>query len=251
MTAADATTDEAPRRTRLRAADRKVLILEAAGRAFATSGDVRGTTIKQIADEAGISEGIIYRHFESKDELFVQAAVEPLTKAVLASLDKIAQFDLNRAGPDLHDLSVRYYTETIAAIADLVPLLGLVLFGDPQYAVPFYRDVLAPALDQVRRSWDDAYLRETGEPYPSKLSATTHFGAILMLALEQRLAEHAPSTRQIAKQMVVLEEHRLSSVLSGARGRRTAAKAGSATSDQKPAKTVAQRRNGKPAAAAQ
>lgn len=239
MTAADATTDEAPRRTRLRAADRKALILEAAGRAFATSGDVRGTTIKQIADEAGISEGIIYRHFDSKDELFVQAAVEPLTKAVLASLDKIAQFDLNRVGPDLHELSVRYYTEMIEAVADLVPLLGLVLFGDPQYSVPFYRDVLAPALDQVRQSWDAAYLRETGESYPTKLSASTHFGAILMLALDHRLAEQAPPTRQIAKQMVVLEEHRLSSVLSGARGRRMASTPSNA--DPKPVKKAARR----------
>ena len=105
------------------------MILEAARRAFSASGDVRGTTIKHIADEAGISEGIIYRHFESKDELFVQAAVDPLTKAVKASLDKIAEFDLTRVGPELRELSVRYWTEAIDAIAELVPLLGLVLFG--------------------------------------------------------------------------------------------------------------------------
>ena len=108
MTAADRTADESARRPRLRAADRKVLILEAAGRAFAASGDVRGTTIKQIADEAGISEGMIYRHFDSKDELFVQAAIDPLTRALQTSLEKIAQFELNRVGPDLPELSVRY-----------------------------------------------------------------------------------------------------------------------------------------------
>ena len=78
MTAADQTADESPRRPRLRAADRKALILEAAGRAFAASGDVRGTTIKQIADEAGISEGMIYRHFDSKDELFEAAVTQTL-----------------------------------------------------------------------------------------------------------------------------------------------------------------------------
>jgi AcrR family transcriptional regulator len=224
MTAADQSIDDSPRRTRLRAADRKQLILEAARRAFSASGDVRGTTIKQIADEAGISEGIIYRYFASKDELFVEAAVAPLTAAVQASLEKIAQFDLNRVGPDLHELSVRYYAETIDAIADLIPLLGLVLFGDPQYAVPFYRDVLAPALEEVRKSWDTAYRRETGEPFPSKLSASTHFGALLMLALEQRLAERPPSSRRVAKDMVALEEHRLMSIINGALGRRTASK---------------------------
>jgi len=222
MTAADQTADESPRRPRLRAADRKALILEAAGRAFAASGDVRGTTIKQIADEAGISEGMIYRHFDSKDELFVQAAIDPLTRALQASLEKIAQFELNRVGPDLQELSVRYYTETIDAVADLIPLLGLVLFGDPEHAVPFYRDVLAPALEEVRKSWDDAYRRETGESFPSKLSATTHFGAILMLALDQRLGERPQSSRAVAKQMVALEERRLEPILASSLARRAA-----------------------------
>jgi len=222
MTGDDQPTDASPRRTRLRAADRKVLILEAARRAFSASGDVRGTTIKHIADEAGISEGIIYRHFESKDELFVQAAVDPLTKAVKASLDKIAEFDLTRVGPELRELSVRYWTEAIDAIAELVPLLGLVLFGDPRYAVPFYRDVLAPALEEVRVSWDEAYLRETGETYANSLSATTQFGGMLMFALEQRLAQKPPSSRQVAKQVVAAEERRLLPVITGAIGRRSA-----------------------------
>ena len=109
---------------------------------------------------------MIYRHFDSKDELFIQAAIDPLTRALQTSLEKIAEFELNRVGPDLHELSVRYYTETIDAIADLIPLLGLVLFGDPEYAVPFYRDVLAPALEEVRKSWDDVYRRETGRIVP-------------------------------------------------------------------------------------
>ena len=220
MTAADHSIDESPRRTRLSPGDRKRLILEAARRAFSASGDVRGTTIKQIADEAGISEGIIYRYFASKEQLFVEAAVAPLTEAVQTSLEKIAQFDLSRVGPDLHELSVRYYSEMIDAIADLMPLLGLVLFGDPQYAVPFYREVLTPALEEVRKSWDTAYRRETGEPFPTRLSASTHFGALLMLALDQRLAERPPSSRRVAKEMVALEEQRLLSMIHGALGRR-------------------------------
>ena len=46
---------------------------------------------------------MIYRHFDSKDELFVQAAIDPLTRALQNSLEKIAQFDLNRVGPDLQE----------------------------------------------------------------------------------------------------------------------------------------------------
>ena len=37
-----------------------------ARRAFTETGDMNGTTIKLIAERSGISEGVIYRHFESK-----------------------------------------------------------------------------------------------------------------------------------------------------------------------------------------
>ena len=43
---------------------------------------MNGTTVKVIAEHSGISEGVIYRHFESKDQLFFEAVVEPLKKAV-------------------------------------------------------------------------------------------------------------------------------------------------------------------------
>src|SRR3982074_3162681 len=73
----------APRpRRRLTAEARKSSILAAARRAFSETGDMNGTTIKVIAERAGISEGVIYRHFESKDQLFFEAVVEPLREAV-------------------------------------------------------------------------------------------------------------------------------------------------------------------------
>ena len=43
---------------------------------------MNGTTIKAIAERGGISESVIYRHFESKDQLFYEAVVEPLREAV-------------------------------------------------------------------------------------------------------------------------------------------------------------------------
>src|SRR4249920_2375710 len=71
----------APRpRRRLTAEARKSSILAAARRAFTETGDMNGTTIKVIAGHSGISEGVIYRHFESKDQLFFEAVVEPLKK---------------------------------------------------------------------------------------------------------------------------------------------------------------------------
>ena len=198
-----------PRATRLRAEDRKELILAAARRAFSRNGDARATTIKQIAEEARISEGIIYRHFESKEDLFVQAAVEPLSDAIRLGVEHIRRLDLNLSGVDRHELAMAYYREMVQRLADLLPLLGLVLFGDPEYAIPFYREVLTPALNDVRATWNDAYRRMTGEDFPSEVGSMANFGIALMFALDQRLAEDPKPVPTVARELADMETRRI------------------------------------------
>lgn len=55
---------------RLPAAQRKEQLLETAAKLFAVQG-YAGATTSQIAKAAGVTEPIIYRHFESKRELFI------------------------------------------------------------------------------------------------------------------------------------------------------------------------------------
>ncbi|HSW47324.1 MAG TPA: TetR/AcrR family transcriptional regulator [Phycisphaerae bacterium] len=55
---------------RMKAEDRRQQLLESAARCFARHG-YRGTTTAMIAAEAGISEPIIYRHFRTKQALFI------------------------------------------------------------------------------------------------------------------------------------------------------------------------------------
>ena len=79
MGTATAEDRDPPVRRRLTAVAPEGLDPEAARRAFIENGDVTGTTIRVIAERAGISEGVIYRHFDSKDQLFIEAVVEPLS----------------------------------------------------------------------------------------------------------------------------------------------------------------------------
>jgi AcrR family transcriptional regulator len=58
-----------PARVRLGRAERREQILAAATQAFARSG-FAGTSLDDIAAEAGISRVILYRHFDSKTELY-------------------------------------------------------------------------------------------------------------------------------------------------------------------------------------
>jgi AcrR family transcriptional regulator len=54
---------------RMNAESRRRQIVSVAGELFSKSG-FNGTTTKEIADRAGVSEAIIFRHFASKHELY-------------------------------------------------------------------------------------------------------------------------------------------------------------------------------------
>jgi AcrR family transcriptional regulator len=56
-------------------------MVEAAERVMRSKGLAHATT-KEIAREAGYSEGAIYKHFESKEELFIQVLTERLPSFV-------------------------------------------------------------------------------------------------------------------------------------------------------------------------
>lgn len=57
-------------RKRLTAPARRDLVLTAAARCFAAGG-YEATTIERIASDAGVTKPIVYRHFESKKELYL------------------------------------------------------------------------------------------------------------------------------------------------------------------------------------
>ncbi len=62
-------TDPADRRTLLQRPERRRSLIAAAARAFSRAG-FAGTSLEDVAAEAGVSRVLIYRHFDSKAELY-------------------------------------------------------------------------------------------------------------------------------------------------------------------------------------
>lgn len=98
---------------RLPGAERREAILEASLHLFAQHG-LHGVTTRQIAEAAGVSEALLYRHFDSKEDLYTElqrfclaetmraadkvAALEPSTSTlVLALYFMVSQ--ITRCGP--------------------------------------------------------------------------------------------------------------------------------------------------------
>ncbi|MDE2180434.1 MAG: helix-turn-helix transcriptional regulator, partial [candidate division NC10 bacterium] len=78
-------------RARLSAEERRQQIVDAAVDLFSRKG-FRGTRTREIAEAAGISEAMIYRHFATKRELY-SAIIEAksVTEELLASAATAAQ----------------------------------------------------------------------------------------------------------------------------------------------------------------
>ena len=78
-----------PRR-RLPAGERRAALLDCACRAFA-AGSYRGTTTAEIADEAGVTEPVLYRHFDSKRDLYLACIGDMWQRARALWEDAIAR----------------------------------------------------------------------------------------------------------------------------------------------------------------
>ncbi len=179
---------DAPRARRLTADARRRSILKAARRAFTETGDMNGTTIKTIAEFGGISEGVIYRHFESKDQLFLEAVVEPLREAVDDLVAATAAVDRDQPLTPERQLETMkgLYRQLISTFEEILPLLGLVLFGDPVVAKKFYRKDFAVAMDRLAEAWREVEDRYGFAFESPDISARAVMGIALILALEGR-----------------------------------------------------------------
>lgn len=174
------------RAPRLSAEDRKRSILEAARRAFSETGDLNGTTVKVIAEYGGISEGVIYRHFESKDQLFYEAVVEPLRAAVDELVAAAEVVDRDRPlNPERQLESLEgLYRQLTSTLEEILPLLGLVLFGDPKVARRFYEESFSVAMDRLADAWRDVEDRYGHELESPDVAARAVMGIAFVLALE-------------------------------------------------------------------
>ncbi|MDD9369339.1 MAG: helix-turn-helix domain containing protein [Acidimicrobiales bacterium] len=176
----------AARPKRLTAEARRSSILQAARRAFTETGDMNGTTIRHIAERGGISEGVIYRHFDSKDQLFFEAVVEPLRGAVdeLVAATEVVDAEGPLSASQQRDKLNGLYRQLTSTLVEVLPLLGLVLFGDPKVARRFYREHFSVAMDRLAGAWREVEVRYGFEFEHPEISARAVMGIALIMALE-------------------------------------------------------------------
>jgi AcrR family transcriptional regulator len=105
--------------------DRREQILEAALRVFARKGFARSTN-KDIATEAGITPGLIYHYFESKEDL-LQAVIEAASP--VQSIRALPPEALAQPA----EIFLRFVLQQMLEIAESEPFLQLIRVVVPEF----------------------------------------------------------------------------------------------------------------------
>jgi AcrR family transcriptional regulator len=96
-------------------------ILDAAARLMATVGLAR-TTTKQIAQAAGYSEAALYKHFQSKEEIFVSVLNErepPMAETLVRLTSRAGTADVSRHLTEVAQIAVLFYRRSFPMAASL------------------------------------------------------------------------------------------------------------------------------------
>ena len=148
---------------RLPASVRRRHILDAAREVFLRHG-LAGTRTRQIAEEAGVDERLLYHYFTSKEAIYEAAVLEPLQGMMdeLLGMWERAVAD----GPGSDDAKVlEGYTALLRTMAEVVPSLGMILYSDEDAARAFYRDHFYPLVQRGHEAASAFAARATGHGF--------------------------------------------------------------------------------------
>jgi len=123
--------------TRMSNEERKCRILTAVRKIFAHKG-LEGTTTRELAKEAGVSEALLYKHYPSKDALYQAmlgscdgefmgevkkiTSLEPSTSTLVTLVHFLVSAIINKRIPDI-DIRIRLYLQSILGDGEFARLI--------------------------------------------------------------------------------------------------------------------------------
>lgn len=167
---------------RLPAHQRRRQILLAAIRVFARGG-LHGTTTREIAAEANVAEALLYRHFEGKEDLFIEAmrlSADNMVKTIQEILTT------HKDAPDTAvSETLMYFKKIVEEQEDFAKMVFVIT---SELDNPNIRSVYLPYQDAALTALEDAisYWKDTGllaKHVPGRATAWVLFGCFQTIAL--------------------------------------------------------------------
>ncbi|SKB09446.1 TetR/AcrR family transcriptional regulator [Aeromicrobium choanae] len=129
---------------RLHAEERRKQLLAVAREEFARVGP-EGARISDIARLAGVNVALLYRYFDSKEQLFEEAIVEPIDHLLQ---DVLAQTIAGSINGSSEAVKI-FYRSLLLVFVEYLDLFNVVLFRDRDSGQEFYLRRIAPFIDSL------------------------------------------------------------------------------------------------------
>ncbi|MEA2346887.1 MAG: hypothetical protein QOG62_674 [Thermoleophilaceae bacterium] len=206
--AASESADSHSTRVRLTAVERRERIVGAAREVFLEAG-LAGARISEIGAVAGVNEALIYRHFESKEQLFEVAITEPLEATIAALHEQGPEADTSIwEDPVLRkEQAVAVIGTLLTGVLEIAPGLGTLLSTDPERGRAFYTSRVLPTIERlsadllaVREHWGYGGVE-------ARLVVASAVGTCLALAVDHQfggtmLEDRDRVVRELTEQMM-------------------------------------------------
>lgn len=194
----------APRKRR-RPGEARQLLVDAARRRFTAHG-YAGTSTRDIAEEAAVSEGLLFRYFGTKKQLFHEAMVVPFATEAAAY---VAQFDPRQPAQGFQE---RMF-ELLDRNRDLLMAVLFAEVFEQQVVDPGNSSPLGPVVRNLERLLDDDVELYGFEHIDSYVGSRLCFATVLGLTFFDRWlfdeADRRPPRPELIRAMLLHIVHGL------------------------------------------
>jgi AcrR family transcriptional regulator len=166
------------RRTYLPASERRRRIISAAQKVFSQTS-LQGARTRQLAKAAEINQATLFEHFESKEDLFVAAVVQPLLEAMQGMRERADAYNRAASAKDFGTLARASVQRHFESMLKIYPLLATALFADPTLGKKLYCEQIVPLLRE-RGEVMRGLTRDSVDPHLLALAAFGIFFAVAM-----------------------------------------------------------------------
>jgi AcrR family transcriptional regulator len=198
------------RRTRRSPEEVRVLLLGAARSTFAARGYARSST-REIADAAGVSEALLFRHFGTKANLFELAILDPFHGFMDAYVDA-RPADITDDPPP-PEVPSRDYVETLYDLLSQNRELVMALVAARAYEVDLTaKPELSDALDRLQTVVEVELAQRGLKDVDVPITIRVTFAMVVALAVFQDWLfppDKRPSRERIVDEMVQFMVHGL------------------------------------------
>jgi AcrR family transcriptional regulator len=128
---------------------------------------------------------VLYRHFESKEQLFDAAVLEPLTAWADTAWTDSGEIDDAPTPQERLELLRRTHARLLEAVVQITPLLGAALFSSSERGQAFYREHFYPLLEESFRQSERAMGGQWSAPeFDARFLMLSGIGVYLAHALD-------------------------------------------------------------------